>query len=173
MTNTERRDRTSNDVTVTWETASCGPDVPLPPSDERILLYTGGTRVQYSDPIELAGLLSDPTGRAGRRADAPVRVRRPDIRCGDRCHRHRARRGRPRPWPPQSSRSTVNFDGGSDLPALRATQTVTVEREDVLFEYTAKTLLGTAVPQPVSARFRDPDSLTPIPARPSRSAWAR
>src|SRR5262249_14180796 len=60
---------------------------------------------------------------------------------------------------------TVDFAGGAGIPALHAAQTVTVEREDVLLEYTAKTLLGTAVPQPVSDRLRDPHPLAPIAGR--------
>jgi RHS repeat-associated protein/uncharacterized repeat protein (TIGR01451 family) len=151
----------SNDVTVTWETASCGPDVPLPPSDEASLLYTGGTRVQYSDSIELAALLSDPLGE-------PVAGRTLRFSFGGQTFNAAtdatgiARVAATAAVPPTELPVTVDFAGGSGLPALRATQTVTVEREDVLLEYSAKTLLGTAVPQPVSARLRDPDSLTPI-----------
>ena len=155
----------SNDVTVTWETASCGPDVPLPPSDEASLLYTGGTRVQYSDPIDLAALLSDPTGE-------PVAGRTLSFAFGGQTFNAAtdatgiARVGVTATASPAELPVVVDFAGGSGLPALRATQTVTVEREDVLLEYTAKTLLGTAVPQPVSARLRDPDSLAPIQGKP-------
>jgi RHS repeat-associated protein/uncharacterized repeat protein (TIGR01451 family) len=151
----------SNDVTVTWKTASCGPDVPLPRNGEASLLYTGGTRVQYSDSIELAALLSNPLGE-------PVAGQTLRFSFGGQTFGAAtdatgiARVAVTAAVSPAELQVTVDFAGGSGLPALRATQTVTVEREDVLLEYTAKTLLGTAVPQPVSARLRDPDSLTPI-----------
>ncbi|HEV8579091.1 MAG TPA: Ig-like domain-containing protein [Thermoanaerobaculia bacterium] len=151
----------SNDVTVTWETASCGPDVPLPPSGEASLLYIGGTRVQYSDPLELAALLTDATG-------APVAGRTLTFSLGGEAFTAVtdatgvARIAVTANAAPAEVPVTVDFAGEGNLPALRATQTVTVEREDVLLEYTAKTLLGTAVPQPVSARLRDPDSLAPL-----------
>lgn len=151
----------SNDVTVTWTTASCGPDVPLPPSGEAGLLYIGGTRVQYSDPIELAALLTAASG-------APAAGRSLTFSFGGHAYTGVtdstgvARIAATADVAPAEVPVTVAFVGGSGLPALRATQTVTVEREDVLLEYTGKTLLGTAVPQPVSARLRDPDSLAPI-----------
>jgi RHS repeat-associated protein/uncharacterized repeat protein (TIGR01451 family) len=151
----------SNDVTVTWQTASCGTDAPLPPSGEASLLYTGGTRVQYSDPIEIAGLLSDPLGE-------PAAGKALTLSFGGQTFNATtdatgiARVAVTASVPPAEIPATVEFVGGSGLPALRTTQTVTVEREDVLLEYTAKTLLGTAVPQPVSARLRDPDSMAPI-----------
>ncbi|MEA2561003.1 MAG: mucin9 [Acidobacteriota bacterium] len=154
----------SNDVTVTWETASCGPDVPLPPTGEATLLYTGGTRVQYSDPIELAGLLSDPLGEpaAGRTLKFSFGGQISNVATDA---TGTARVAVTATVPPAEVPVTVDFAGGSGMPALRATETVTVEREDVLLEYTAKTLLGTAVPQPVSALLRDPDSLAPIAGR--------
>lgn len=154
----------SNDITVTWETASCGPGEPLPPSGEASLLYTGGTRVQYSDPIEIAGLLTDPLGE-------PASGRSLKLSFGGQTLNATtdatgiARVAMTATSSPGQVPATVEFAGGSGLPALRTTQTVTVEREDVLLEYTAKTLLGTAVPQPVSARLRDPDSLAPIAGR--------
>jgi len=154
----------SNDVTVAWKTASCGPDVPLPPNEKASLLYTGGTRAQYSDPIELAALLSDPTGE-------PVTGQTLSFSFGGQAYTAAtdatgiARVAATATMSPAELPVIVDFAGGSDLPALRATRTVTVEREDVLLEYTAKTLLGTAVPQPVSARLRDPDSLAPIAGR--------
>ncbi|MES1240880.1 MAG: Ig-like domain-containing protein [Acidobacteriota bacterium] len=154
----------SNDVTVNWETASCGPDVPLPPSGEASLLYTGGTRTQYSDPIELAALLSDSSG-------APVPGRTLAFSFGGQSSTAAtdatgiARVGVTASVQPGEVPVVVTFAGGAGLPPLRSTQTVTVEREDVLLEYTAKMLLGTAVPQPVSALLRDPDSLAPIVGR--------
>lgn len=164
VTNASRAPVQSNDVTVTWETASCGPDVPLPPGDEATLLYTGGTRVQHSDPIELAALLSDALGE-------PAAGRMLRFSFGGQTYQAAtdstgiARVAVTAAVAPANVPVTVDFAGGSDLPALRATQTVVIEREDVLLEYTAKTLLGTAVPQTVSARLRDPDSLAPIAGR--------
>jgi RHS repeat-associated protein/uncharacterized repeat protein (TIGR01451 family) len=161
VTNASGASVPSNDVRVTWQTASCGPDVPVPPSDGAGLLYTGGTRVQYSDPIELAALLSDPLGEP-----AAGRVLR--FSFGGQTYSATtdatgiARVAVTAAVPPAEVPVAVDFAGEAGLPALHATETVTVEREDVLLEYTAKALLGTAVPQPVSARLRDPDSLAPI-----------
>lgn len=154
----------SNDVTVTWTTASCGPDVPLPPSGEASLLYIGGTRVQYSDPLELAALLTASSG-------APVAGRSLAFSFGGHAYSGVtdatgvARVAVTVTAAPAEVPVTVDLAAGGGLPALHATGTVTVEREDVLLEITGKTLLGTAAPQPVSARLRDPDSLAPIAGR--------
>jgi RHS repeat-associated protein len=151
----------SNDVTVQWKTASCGPDVPTPVTGEAQLLYIGATRAQYSDPIELAGLLLDATG-------APASGRTLAFTFGTATFSGVtdatgvARVATTANVPPSEVPVAVNFAGGGSLPALRATQTVTVTREDVLLRYTAKTLLGTAVPQTVSATLHDPDSLAPL-----------
>lgn len=164
VTNVSGASVASNDVTVTWTTSSCGPDVPLPPAGEPTLLYIGGTRVQYSDPIELAALLADRNGApvAGRTltfsfagATSSAATDATGV----------ARVATVATTVPSEVPVTVDFAGGGDLPALRATKTVTVEREDVLLQYTGKALLGTAVPQPVSALLRDPDSLAPIASR--------
>ncbi|MEA2490482.1 MAG: hypothetical protein QOH21_2274, partial [Acidobacteriota bacterium] len=145
----------SNDATVAWQTASCGPDVPLPPSGEAALLYVGATHAQYSDPIELAALLTDASGAAvagrsltftfGGSTFSAVTDATGVARVA----------------------TTVNVPPSEvvvavDYAALHVTQTVTIERENVLLEYTGKTLLGTAVAQTVSARLLDPDSLAPL-----------
>ena len=164
MANASGASLASNDVTVTWTTASCGPDVPLPPSGEAGLLYIGGTRVQYSDPIELAALLTAASG-------APVAGRSLTFSFGGHSFTGVtdatgvARVAATANVAPAEVPVTVDLAAGSGLPALHAARTVTVEREDVLLEYTGKTLLGTAAPQPVSARLRDPDSLAPIAGR--------
>ncbi|HEX2831379.1 MAG TPA: Ig-like domain-containing protein [Thermoanaerobaculia bacterium] len=151
----------SNDATVAWTTASCGPDVPLPPSGQASLLYIGATRVQYSDAIELAALLTDDTG-------APVAGRTLTFTFGTSTlsavtdATGVARMATIANVAPSEVVIAVDYAGGSDIPALHVTQTVTVDREDVLLEYTGRTLLGTAVPQTVSARLRDPDSLAPL-----------
>jgi RHS repeat-associated protein len=161
VTNASGATVVSNDATITWQTASCGPDVPLPPSGEPALLYVGATRVQYSDAIELAALLTDATGAgvAGRTLTfsfgGAIFTAVTDATGV-------ARVATAVTIPPSEVQVAVDYAGGSDLPALHATQTVTIEREDVLLEYTGKTLLGTAVPQPVSATLLDPDSLAPL-----------
>jgi RHS repeat-associated protein len=151
----------SNDVTVQWQTASCGPDVPTPVTGEAQLLYIGATRAQYSDPIELAGLLLDATGApaAGRTLAftfGTVSFTGVTDATGV------ARVATTANVSPAEVPVAVDFAGGAGLPALRATQVLTVTREDVLLRYTAKTLLGTAVPQTVSATLHDPDSLAPL-----------
>lgn len=152
---------TSNDVTVQWETASCGPDVPLPPSGVALLTYIGMTRVQYSDALALAALLTDANG-------APVSGRTLTFSFASRTFTAVtdasgvARVTTPVDVAPADYSVTVDFAGAGGVPALRTTQTITVAREDVLLQYTGRTLLGTAVPQPVSAVLRDPDTLAPI-----------
>ncbi|MGZ5445178.1 MAG: Ig-like domain-containing protein [Thermoanaerobaculia bacterium] len=161
VTNSSGATVVSNDATITWQTASCGPDVPLPPSGEPALLYVGATRVQYSDAIELAALLTDATG-------APVAGRTLTFTFGGSAFTAVtdatgvARVATTVPLPPSEVQVAVDYAGGSDLPALHVTQTVTIEREDVLLHYTGGTLLGTAVPQQVSATLLDPDSLAPL-----------
>ncbi|MEO8379140.1 MAG: Ig-like domain-containing protein [Acidobacteriota bacterium] len=151
----------SNDATITWTTASCGPDVPLPPSGQPGLLYIGATRVQYSDPIELAALLTDPTG-------APVAGRTLTFTFGTTTltavtdATGVARVATVATVPPSEVVASVEYAGSTELPAMRVTQSITVEREDVLLDVTGKTLLGTAVPQNVSAKLLDPDSLVPL-----------
>lgn len=151
----------SNDATLTWQTASCGPDVPLPPTGEAALLYVGATHAQYSDAIELAALLTDANGAA-------VAGRSLTFTFGTATFRAVtdatgvARVATTANVPPSEVAVAVDYAGGSGIPALRVTETVTIEREDVLLDYTAKTLLGTAVPQTVSARMLDPDSLAPL-----------
>jgi RHS repeat-associated protein len=164
VTNASGATIASNDATVTWQSASCGPDVPLPPSGQAALLYIGATRVQYSDAIELAALLTDAEG-------APVAGRTLTFTFGAQTltgvtdATGVARVAATVATPPSEVLVAVEFAGSGEIPALRITQTVTVEREDVLLDYTAKTLLGTAVPQNVSARLLDPDSLAPIAGR--------
>lgn len=161
VTNASGATVASNDATVTWQTASCGPDVPLPPSGQAALLYVGATRVQYSDAIELAALLTDADG-------APVAGRTLTFTFGTQTHSGVtdatgvARVATTVTTPPSEVLVAVDYAGGGEIPALRVTQTVTVEREDVLLDYTGKNLLGTAVPQNVSAKLLDPDSLAPI-----------
>ncbi len=154
----------SNDVTVTWTTASCGPDVPLPPSGEASLLYIGGTRVQYSDPIELRGPVDHRLGHAGLRARTDVFLRRPCLyrshrrdrrgAGGGQCRR-RAGRGagdrRPcrRLRPAGAARGAHGDRGARGRPPR-------VHRQGVPRH---------GAPQPVSARLRDPDSLAPIAGR--------
>lgn len=151
----------SNDATVTWQSASCGPDVPLPPSGQAGLLYIGATHGQYSDPLELAALLTDTTG-------SPVAGRSLTFRFGDQTYSGVtdatgvARVAIVATVAPADVPVTVDYAGDGSIPALRASSTVTIDREDVLLRYTGKTLLGTAVPQPVSALLLDPDSLAPI-----------
>lgn len=161
VTNASGATVVSNDATVAWQTASCGPDVPLPPSGQAALLYVGATRVQYSDAIELAALLTDAEG-------APVAGRTLTFTFGTATFTGVtdatgvARVAATAGIAPSEVVVAVDYAGSSDVPALRITQAVTVEREDVLLSYTGPSLLGTAVPQNVSAKLVDPDSLAPL-----------
>ncbi|HEX7153857.1 MAG TPA: Ig-like domain-containing protein [Thermoanaerobaculia bacterium] len=155
ITNASGAAITSNDATVVWSTASCGPEVPVPPAGEPSLLYLGATRAQYSDPIELAALLTDGSG-------APVAGRTITFTFGAQTFTAVtdatgvARVATTVTTAPAEVPLTVTSG------TLRVTQTITIERENVLLAYTGKTLVGTAVPQTVSATLRDPDTLGPI-----------
>ncbi|HEX9984114.1 MAG TPA: Ig-like domain-containing protein [Thermoanaerobaculia bacterium] len=155
ITNASGAAVTSNDATVAWTTASCGPDVPQPPAGQASLLYVGATRAQYSDPFELAALLTDTTG-------APVAGRSVTFTFGAQTFNAItdatgvARVALTAAVAPAEVPVTVSAGD------LRITQTITIVREDVRLEYTGKTLVGTAVAQTVTATLKDPDTLAPI-----------
>lgn len=149
----------SNQAVVNWQTASCAGGEAQ--NNAASLLYIGATAGEFNDNAELAALLTDSTGApasgraltfsASGQAFAATTdatgVARVDITLSS----------APGPLP-----VSVNFAGDATLPALQASSTITIDREETRLRYTGKTLVRTGLPQPVTALLVDPGSLAPI-----------
>jgi RHS repeat-associated protein len=149
----------SSQAVVTWQTASCAGGGAQ--NNAASLVYIGATAGEFNDNAELAALLTDSTGApASGRAltfsasgqnfaattDA-TGVARVDITLSS----------APGPLP-----VSVNFAGDTMLPALQASSTITINREETRVRYAGKTLIRTGLPQPVTAQLVDPGNLMPI-----------
>jgi RHS repeat-associated protein len=149
----------SSQAVMNWQTASCAGAGAQ--NNAASLIYIGATSGEFNDNAELAALLTDSTGApASGRALAfslggqnfsaitdATGVARVDTTLSS----------APGPVP-----VSVSFAGDSTLPALQASSTLTIDREETRVRYTGKTLVRTGTPQPVTALLVDPGSLAPI-----------
>jgi RHS repeat-associated protein/uncharacterized repeat protein (TIGR01451 family) len=149
----------SSQALVNWQTASCAGSGAQ--NNAASLIYIGATAGEFNDNVELAALLTDSTGvPASGRALAfsmggqnfsattdATGVARVDTTLTS----------APGPLP-----VSVNFAGDATLPALQASSTITVDREETRVRYSGTTLVRTGLPQPVTALLVDPGNLAPI-----------
>lgn len=148
----------SSQAIVDWQTASCSQGSSSAGSAQ--LIYIGATAGEFNDPLELAALLTDGNG-------APAAGESISFALGSQTlsaltdatgvARVTTSLAAPGPMP-----VTLNFAGDAMLPALQASATINVDREESRIRYSGVSLIRTGMPQAVSALLVDPDNLSPI-----------
>jgi RHS repeat-associated protein len=148
----------SSQAVVDWQTASCSQGSSSTGSAQ--LVYIGATAGEFNDPLELAALLTDANG-------APAAGESISFALGSQTlsaltdatgvARVTTSLAAPGPMP-----VNLNFAGDPSLPALQASATINVDREESRIRYSGASLIRTGTPQPVTALLVDPDNLSPI-----------
>jgi len=152
----------SNQVTVAWQSAACGPGTP-PAGPGTSLIYLGASTAEFSDTVPLAALLTDSNG-------TPLTGRSLTFTLGSQSFSAvtdatGVARATGTGGNPGTVTLTVAFAGDGVQPAAQISQSIVIGLEETQILYTGKTLLGTAAPQTVSARLIDPIDQTPIANR--------
>lgn len=149
----------SGQTVVTWQTASCGPGPT--PTGAPSLIYIGATSGEFNDNVELAALLTDGTGAtmsgraitftAGSQSLAATTdgngVARVTLALAS---------------APGTLPVSVNFAGDTTLPALQASGSINVSREETIIHYSGTSLISATSAQTLSATLLDPGSGAPI-----------
>ncbi len=159
VTNASQATVRSGQVVVTWQTASCGPG--SAPTGSPSLIYIGATSGEFNDNAELAALLTDATG-------ATISGKPVTFTAGSQSLTATtdgngvARVTLALTTSPGALPVSVNFAGDSTLPALQASGTINVSREETILRYAGTSLISTTSPQTLSATLLDPESGAPI-----------
>lgn len=152
----------SEQVTTTWTTADpCPvPTMPPPPS-QTVLIYTGPGTGEFNDTLTLSVQLTDANGvpLAGRSLTLGF-ASQTFLATTD--NNGIATVNIPAAPAPGSIPLTAAFAGETNFQPAQMTANITIDREETAILYTGSTLLGTVVPQQVSAVLTDPASGVPI-----------
>jgi RHS repeat-associated protein len=152
----------SGQAVINWQTASCGGTASQTGSAS--LIYVGATAGEFNDSVELAALLTDSSGApAGGRSLAFSLGGQNFVATTDATGVARVTTTLGAPGPVSVS---VSFAGDATLPALDATTSINVDREETRIRYNGNTLIRTGTPQSVTALLVDPDNLAPIANEP-------
>jgi RHS repeat-associated protein len=152
----------SEQVTTTWTSADACPTPTQPPDPaQTVLVYAGPASGEFNDPLTLAAQLTDANG-------VPLAARPLSLVFGTQTFsaitdaNGVAFVNIPAAPAPGAVPFTVSFAGESNLKPAQLSTNVTIDREETAIRYTGGTLLGTVVPQQVSAVLTDPVGGLPI-----------
>jgi RHS repeat-associated protein len=152
----------SEQVTTTWTTADpCPTPTTPPPPSQTVLIYTGPGTGEFNDPLTLSVQLTDANGvpLAGRSLTLGF-ASQTFLATTD--NNGIATVNIPAAPAPGSIPLTAAFAGETNFQPAQMTANITIGREETAILYTGSTLLGTVVPQQVSAVLTDPASGVPI-----------
>lgn len=148
----------SGQAVINWQTASCGGTASQTGSAS--LIYVGATAGEFNDSVELAALLTDSSGApAGGQSLAFFLGSQNFVATTDATGVARVTTTL---GAPGAVAVSVSFAGDATLPALDATSSINVDREETRIRYNGNTLIRTGTPQSVTALLVDPDNLAPI-----------
>ena len=152
----------SEQVTTTWTSADPCPAPTGPPDPTHTTIVNAGPSAgEYSDPLTLAAQLTDGNG-------APLANRSLTFIFGSQSfHATTDNNGVatiniPSAPAPGTVPLNVSFAGETGFNPAQLSSSINIDREETSIRYTGGRLLGTVVPQPVSAVLTDPLGGTPI-----------
>lgn len=156
----------SDQVTTTWLSADpCPAPVRPPDPSTTILTYAGQLNGEFNDPLTLAAQLTDGNGNplTGRSVSfAFAGQTTPATTDGNGVATINVATA-PTPGPAALS---VSYAGETNFQPAQLSTSIAIGREETTLRYAGSTLLGTAVPQPVSAVLTDSQSGLPIANEP-------
>jgi RHS repeat-associated protein len=156
----------SEQVTSTWTTADPCPTPTQPPDpSQTVLINAGPASGEFNDPLTLAVQLTDANGVAlAGRALTLTFGSQTFLATTD--SNGIVTESIPAAPAPGSVPLTATYAGETGFKPAQLTTNITIDREETAILYTGGTLLGTVVPQTVSAVLTDPVSGLPIANEP-------
>jgi RHS repeat-associated protein len=152
----------SEQVTSTWTTADPCP-TPTGPSDptQTVIVNSGPVSGEFNDPLTLAAQLTDGNGApmSGRSLSFTFGTQTFQANTDGNGIANVSIAAAPTPGPVPL---TVNFAGETGFKPGQLSTSINIDREETALRYTGGTLLGTVVPQQVSAILTDPITGVPI-----------
>lgn len=152
----------SEQVTTTWTSADPCPAPTGPPDPTQTVIVNAGPALgEFSDPLLLAAQLTDGNG-------SPLSGRSLSFAFGSQTFQATtdtngiASVNIAAAPAPGNIPLTVSFAGETGFKPAQLTTSINVDRDETTVRYTGGTLLGTVVPQQVSAVLTDPITGTPI-----------
>ncbi|HEY6348292.1 MAG TPA: RHS repeat-associated core domain-containing protein [Candidatus Angelobacter sp.] len=152
----------SNQVTSTWTSADpCpAPVTPPGPSTTSLNLVSAGAG-EFNDPLTLAAQLTDGNGNPLSGRSLSFAFASQTFQATTDGNGIGTVNFGPAPAP-GATPLTVNYAGETNFQSAQLNSSINIGKEETAIHYTGGVLLGTAVPQPVSAALTDPQSGLPI-----------
>lgn len=152
----------SNQVTSTWTSANpCpAPVTPPGPSATSLNLVGPGT-AEFNDPLAIAAQLTDGNGNPLSGRSLSFSFAGQTFQATTDGNGIGTVNFGPAPAPGATA-LTVNYAGETNFQPAQLNSSINIGKEETAIRYTGGVLLGTAVPQPVSAVLTDPESGQPI-----------